>query len=166
MSRISIGCIVEREGEVEALPVLIRKIANEVAPAVYIHVPRSHIVKRNHMTTSSDAIRKAIENLVPMLVRPAGFILMLDRDDETDPPQLCTDLAAHMKACRSDSPSIVVMPNREFEAWFLAAAESLRGKRGLQEDLTAPPDPEAIRGAKEWLLRAAWEKTNFDLGGA
>ena len=77
---------------------------------------------------------------------------MLDRDDETNPLQLCTDLAAHMKACRSDSPSIVVMPNREYEAWFLAAAESLRGKRGLREDLTAPPDPEAIRGAKEWLM--------------
>jgi len=45
----------------------------------------------------------------------------------------------------------VVFAKREFEAWFLAAAESLRGQRGLPDDLAGPPDPEAIRGAKEWL---------------
>jgi hypothetical protein len=27
----------------------------------------------------------------------------------------------------------------------------LRGRRGLAHDLNPPPDPEAIRGAKEWL---------------
>lgn len=38
-----------------------------------------------------------------------------------------------------------------FEAWFLASAESLAGTRGLPVDLSAPIDPEAIRGAKDWL---------------
>ena len=80
---------------------------------------------------------------------------MLDRDDETDPLQLCNDLATHLQACRSDCTSIVVMPDREYEAWFLAAAESLRGQRGLRDDLTAPPNPEGIRGAKEWLVERA-----------
>ena len=36
---------------------------------------------------------------------------------------------------------------------FLAAARSLRGCRRLAEDLEPPPDPEAVRGAKEWLRR-------------
>jgi hypothetical protein len=39
----------------------------------------------------------------------------------------------------------------EFEAWFLAAATSLAGQRGLRADLVPPPEPEAKRGAKEWL---------------
>ena len=30
-------------------------------------------------------------------------------------------------------------------------AESLRGQRGLSDDIHSPNDPEAIRGAKEWL---------------
>ncbi len=34
---------------------------------------------------------------------------------------------------------------------YLAAAESLRGLRGLPADLAAPEQPESIRGAKEWL---------------
>lgn len=38
-------------------------------------------------------------------------------------------------------------------AWFLAAAESLSGCRGLPNPLAPPEDPESIRGAKEWLDR-------------
>lgn len=39
----------------------------------------------------------------------------------------------------------------EYEAWFLAAADSLAGKGGLRVDVAAPEEPEEIRGAKEWL---------------
>ena len=44
-----------------------------------------------------------------------------------------------------------MLAKREFESWFLAAAESLQGKRGLKNNLQSPDNPEAIRGAKEWL---------------
>lgn len=44
---------------------------------------------------------------------------------------------------------------REKEAWYLAAAESLREQRGFPPDLLPPPNPETVRGAKEWLSRAA-----------
>ena len=47
----------------------------------------------------------------------------------------------------------VVMAKKEYEAWFIAASESLRGTRRLVPDLNAPADPESIRGAKEWLSR-------------
>jgi hypothetical protein len=45
----------------------------------------------------------------------------------------------------------VVLPKREFEGWFLAAAASLGGRCGLPQDLVPPEDPEAIRDAKGWL---------------
>ncbi len=47
----------------------------------------------------------------------------------------------------------MVIPNFEFETWFVASAESLSGKRGLREDLVSPPEPEGIRGSKEWLSK-------------
>lgn len=161
MSRISIGCIVEGKGEVDAVPVLVRRIADEVAPGTLVDLPRASLVERDRMTTSGDAIGKAIAYLVPRLSQPAGFILMLDRDDETDPSRLIDDLAAHMKACRGDCPSIVVMPDREYEAWFLASAESLRGVRGLRDDLTPPPNPDAIRDAKGWLTDRAAGRNRY-----
>jgi hypothetical protein len=47
----------------------------------------------------------------------------------------------------------VVLAMKEYEAWFIAAAESLRGQCGLPPDLVGDPNPESIRGAKEWLSR-------------
>jgi ABC-type cobalamin transport system ATPase subunit len=38
-------------------------------------------------------------------------------------------------------------------AWYLAAAASLAGQRGLKAPLSPPANPEAIRGAKEWLTK-------------
>jgi hypothetical protein len=52
---------------------------------------------------------------------------------------------------RPDIPIAVVLAKKEFEAWFLAAAESLRGKRNLPDTLVGPPNPEEIRDAKGWL---------------
>jgi hypothetical protein len=50
-------------------------------------------------------------------------------------------------------PVSIILPQREFESWFLTAASSLVGQRGLREDITPPDNPEFIRGAKEWLTR-------------
>jgi hypothetical protein len=43
------------------------------------------------------------------------------------------------------------MAHREYEAWFLAAVESLRGQRGIRADASSPDDPEYARGAREAL---------------
>jgi hypothetical protein len=48
----------------------------------------------------------------------------------------------------------LIVAKREFEAWFLAAAESLAGKCGLPEDFSWPGDPEAKRDAKGVLSKA------------
>jgi hypothetical protein len=47
----------------------------------------------------------------------------------------------------------VALAKCEFEAWFLAAAESLQGHRGLRPDLKPPADPESVQDAKIWLTR-------------
>ena len=45
----------------------------------------------------------------------------------------------------------VVVAKREYEAWFLAGADSLRGCRNVSDTAVAPPDPESIGGAKRYL---------------
>ena len=79
-----------------------------------------------------------------------GVLVLLDADDDC-PAALGPALLERARAARSDVPISVVLANREFEAWFIAAAESLAGTHGFPADLTAPADPEKIRGAKEWL---------------
>jgi hypothetical protein len=42
---------------------------------------------------------------------------------------------------------------REFEAWFIASAPALAAAGLLREGTPVEENPEAIRGAKEWLSR-------------
>ena len=67
---------------------------------------------------------------------------------------------ARRKSPRSFSRAATACPGRniravlakmEYEAWFLAAAGSLAGRRGLDETLAPPDNPEAIQDAKGWL---------------
>lgn len=83
-----------------------------------------------------------------------GVLVLLDADDADDcPARLGPELLARCVAQRSDVSISVVLAKREFETWFLAAASSLAGRRGLAPDLRAPDEPEEVRGAKEWLRR-------------
>jgi hypothetical protein len=45
----------------------------------------------------------------------------------------------------------VVLANREYEAWFIAAAKSLNGKRGFTFESDEPVDAEKPRDAKGWM---------------
>ena len=44
-----------------------------------------------------------------------------------------------------------MLAKREYEAWFIAAAESLHGQRGFLFDPRQQVEPEIPRNAKEWM---------------
>jgi hypothetical protein len=48
-------------------------------------------------------------------------------------------------------PCSLVLAHREYEAWFLASIESLRGKRGIRADAVSHSRPEEPRNAKGQL---------------
>ena len=146
---MEIACIVEGDGEDEALPVLVRRIIAEIGPVVFPRVsvpvswPRSRLTKQEYLV-------RAV-GLAAQRATPAGAILILVDADDDCPVQLGSRLLAWAQSARRDMPVAVIVANREYESWFLAAAESLRGHRGLAADLTAPTDCDSIRDAKGWL---------------
>jgi len=77
-------------------------------------------------------------------------LVLLDADDDC-PATLGPALLSTARAARPDKVVTVVLPNREFEAWFLASAESIAGQRGFDSSITAPVDPDGVRDAKGWL---------------
>lgn len=55
---------------------------------------------------------------------------------------------------RADRRIAVVLAQREFEAWFVAASRSLAAAGKLPADTLAPPEPQSIADAKGWLTNA------------
>lgn len=140
-------CVVEGHGDPESVAILIRRVAAQERLAVpnpirHSRVPRTTLVRAGEFERVLEFAR--------IRTGPAGRVLVLIDADDDCPRDLAQSLLDRAGA-RTDLDVSVVIANREFESWFLAGAASLRGKRGLAEDLTRPADPESIRGAKEWL---------------
>ena len=146
---VKIGCIVEGQGDVAAVPLLIRRIAGALYPELAIDTPRPIRVHRNQVV-QPDKLEQEIELAARRIGEQGAIFIILDSDEDC-PAELGPELLRRASQAHSDLPIAVVIAKNEFEAWFLAAAESIRGRRGLRNDIQSPDDPEAIRDAKGWL---------------
>jgi hypothetical protein len=139
--------IVEGYGEVTAVPELLRRLCNQ-AGVFQIGVNRP-IRKRRHELVNEDPLRQTVQ--LALLQEDCGSILILFDADDDCPKELAPRLRRWAQDEARSTPCTVVIAKREYEAWFLATIESLRGKRGIRSDATSHPDPEGPRGAKEQL---------------
>ena len=144
-----IGALVEGHGEVQALPALLRRLGPWLAPDLFLDVPPPMRVPRDQLTRA-ETLRKPLELMANKGGPGAPILILLDGDDDC-PAKLGPEVAALAAALRPDRTIGVVIAHREFEAWFLAGAASLRGVRGLPHDFDCPFDPEGVRDAKGWL---------------
>lgn len=148
---IPIVSIVEGQGETHALPLLLRRLAAEICPQYWvearypIRVPRDRLLKPGQL--------ERYVQIAALQAGGGGVLIMIDAEDQTSgcPASLGPRIYDRTTIARGDVPALVVIAKNEYEAWFVAAAESLRGKRNLRSDIAPPQNPEDIRGAKEWL---------------
>jgi hypothetical protein len=152
MREANIACIVEGHGEVEAVPILVRRIVQALDSTILLRFPTNPIRIPRDKFVKTGELERAVELAALKNRAPGAILILLDADDDC-PKELAPQLLLRARNARSDMPIRVVLAKREFEAWFLAAAESLRGQQGLSSTLEPPPDPEAIQGAKEWLRK-------------
>jgi hypothetical protein len=146
---VRLGCIVEGHGETKALPILLRRIAFETCPECGLAIPHPIRVPRSKLLKAGE-LERHVELAAEKVAPNGAVIVLLDADDDC-PAQLAPELLNRARAARPDVPLCVVLARREFESWFLAAASSLGGHRGLPAGLEPPANAELIRGAKEWL---------------
>src|SRR5207249_131651 len=125
----AIASIVEGDGEVEAVPLLIRRLAALQVPEMFLQVPRPIRVKRDKVVKPGE-LERAIELAARQAGRGGAIFILLDADDDC-PAELAPSLLARARQARSDFPVGLALAKCEYEAWFLAAAESLRGQRNL-----------------------------------
>jgi len=153
--------VVEGFSEVEAVPVLLRRFqeltgAFATSIARPIRVPRNRVVKDGELEKAIELARRTHPEISAILV-------ILDTDDDCAGQLGPALLARARTASRGAFYCAVVLPTTEFEAWFVGAAESLAGQRGLPDDLTSHDNPEGIRDAKGWLTKRMAGKTYVEV---
>lgn len=156
MTHLVVAPIVEGQGEVAAVPPLLRRIVTEFCPGLSIEVfkpirqPASSLVKADN-----DCLRNAIELAADKLSgnrhsAAKKLILILIDADGRCAAQLGPELKrrAGEQASHLEISSVVAVD--EFETWFVASAESLTKYLDVKSS-EIPPRPEESRTKSKWI---------------
>lgn len=142
--------IVEGDGEVSALPVLLRRF-NEWKPAQVYADPMQPIrVRRDRFLNKEEEFRRQLRLAAAKCGEGGWILVVLDADDDC-PATLAADILRRAKEYVAHRKLSVVLANREFEAWFIAAASSIDAFRGFHLPADTTVDAEKPRDAKGWL---------------
>ena len=143
----------EGHGEVEALPALLHRIARSTAFTGVLRVNPPIRVKSGSFLNDDDYFRRQVTLATAKAAQVGGSVLILLDCEDDCPGTLGPDLLRRAREVRANVDILVALACREFETWFITAARSMRGLRGLPTDLEPPQAVEGIRDAKGWLSK-------------
>ncbi|HLL03603.1 MAG TPA: DUF4276 family protein [Myxococcaceae bacterium] len=168
--------IVEGHGEQKAVPLLLRRwfqhrrFRNFETRDLAIRAPGAGALKCPYDAAQEHGIEYYVE--MAARERPDGILVVLDADDECQERAkdrrrlgLGPELLQRARRIAPHVPIEVVVANREYEAWFLAALDTLRRvgslprKKRWEKSLS---DIESIRDCKKplaYLLGRPYEET-------
>lgn len=147
---MKVTTIVEGDGEVAAVPVLLRRLAAWRTPKGSLEILPPIRVRRDRFLNRDEEFERYLR-LAAAKCEDGGWILVLLDADDDCPAQLAPRILARATRCIAHRSVSVVLAKREFEAWFIAAAESLDRYRGFVFDPADVIDAETPRDAKGWL---------------
>jgi len=145
----NVFCIVEGHGEETAVPELLRRVAISVG-CFDLTVLQPYRVPRSSMLKSDGYLEKVIKLGCSRLEShgsDGAILLCLDLDDDEEEIILAS-LTDRISPVSANFTQIILLPVREYEAWFLASAEGFRGHSRVKPDAIYANDPELIRDAK------------------
>jgi hypothetical protein len=144
--------IVEGDGEVDAFPVLLRRLAAWMTPEKLVNIAYPIRVRRDRFLNKQEEFSRQLLLAASKCAGNGWIIILLDADDDC-PVSKAAEIFQKAQILIPHQPLSVILANREYEAWFIAAADSLNGQRGFNAGLDYADDPDAVRGAKEWMSR-------------
>ena len=165
--------IVEGDGDILAVPKLLHRLTSELSVGFVkigkpLWIRRNQIVKRDHLEKGLRQARNKSSRAV---------LILFDSDDDCA-RNLIPQMNQWASEIAPDIPTAIVMARREYEAWFLAALESLRDSRDISADAAFTGNPEVRRDAKKilsgFMAEGPYKETvdqprftsSFDLGQA
>ncbi len=157
MSRIQIAPIVEGDGEVAAIRILLQRIWTELLGGEHADVKRPILRKRDRLIREqfnelSDGIEFAVRMLAEEGSDPGLILVLVDAEDDMA-CELGPELLKRARNCRPDADVACVIANRCYETWFVAAASSLSKYLDLTNDPVLPENPELTAQRKDWIAQ-------------
>ncbi|MBI5243476.1 MAG: hypothetical protein HY922_07275 [Elusimicrobia bacterium] len=112
------------------MPVLLRRLAceagaHDIGVNPVIRRPKSALLSEHGIQTSVE---------LALVYENCGGILILFEDEDGCPAELGPRLGQWAAVRAGDVPFVIALAHREYEAWFLAALDSLRGRRGIARE--------------------------------
>lgn len=148
---LQVTTIVEGDGEVVALPVLLRRLSQWRTPETYVEILTPIRVRRDRFLNRTEEFQRILSLAASKCGESGWILIVLDADDDC-PKEKGATILANATAHVPHRNISVVLANREYEAWFIAAASSLDGCRGFKLPQVIV-DAEAPRDAKGWVER-------------
>ena len=142
--------IVEGNGEVAALPLLLRRIGQWKTPHHFPNILHPIRVHKDRFLNKDHEFRRHVLLASHKCAERGWILILLDADDDC-PAQLGAETLRRAKEYAPHRAISVVIANREYEAWFIASAVSLDGKRGFCFGSVETVDAETPRDAKGWM---------------
>ena len=150
--------IVEGHGEVAAVPALLRRLVDMAAAWAEVRIDTPIRCNRGKLVDENQ-LRKRVR-LARRREHGSAVLILFDSDDDCP-----VALAARVRgwAVAEAGPRCeVALAKCEYEAWFLATAESLRTHSHVRDDAQSHPHPESPRDAKGRLgamMRIGYSET-------
>lgn len=145
-----IAPIVEGQGEEEAVPALLHRLNLHLETGIHLDVNAPIRIKSGSFLNDDQYFQKYISLAAAKARDRGGAILIILDCDDGCPAELGPGLLSKAQAICADIRVVVVLAYREFETWFVAAVESLRGRFGISGDVARPTTFD-MRDAKGWL---------------
>ena len=148
--------IVEGYGEVEAVPRMIHTIAINMGIS---HIKVGEPIRRKRSEFCNEERFLRAVKLACLKPECSAIIALCDADDDC-PKDLGPRIRKWLEGSAMNKACSVVLPKREFEAWFLASMGTLKGYCGIHNTKSVR-DPETIRDAKGELERRMPENRSY-----
>ena len=152
MSWLCVAPIVEGDGEVAAVRGLLTRVWSELLGGSHVEVLAPIRGKRKQLV-QEEILVETVQIAIDMLqdraypYGPSLVLVLLDSDTDC-PAKLGPRLLSMAKAAHSHADIACVIAKKEYETWFVAAAESLAAFLDVAK---VPEDPETTGAGKKWI---------------
>ena len=152
--------IVEGHGEVEAVPTLIRRVLREHLNEYELQIAGPKRLRRNKIEADLPKMLK-----YAVLDPKCKAIIILVDSDKDCALELASNISRVTARQNIGMPVAIVCPKTEYETWFIASIDTIKGCTIGQREVVIDPaaicpgNVETVSGAKEWLNR--WMPKNM-----